>query len=120
MSNIGSGAKAKPAMVTAISIMELVNGILNCIWGMWLIFFVITIPLAAYSIVLGILEIISATKLLPDPINTDKPPRHIAIMEIVNIISLSVPSLVIGILTLVFYEDPKVKEYFQSRKGQVA
>lgn len=112
----------KPGMVQAIAIMHLVNGILNVLTGLALLavfFFIITIPLGVYSLTVGILELINSTKLLSDPIKLEEPPKHIAIMEIINIVTGSVNSLVVGILSLVFYKDNKVEAYFKSRKGAV-
>ena len=42
---------------------------------------------------------------------------YFIIMQIINIISFSVISLVIGILALVFYNDPRVKSYFHYVNG---
>ncbi|MFO7639517.1 MAG: hypothetical protein R6X14_09560 [bacterium] len=76
---------------------------------------------AAFSIVLGILEIVYATKLMATPIRVDKIAKHIAIMEIVNIINGALLAVVVGILALVWMGEPKIKEYFaalqRSRTG---
>lgn len=74
-------------------------------------------PLGIYCIVLGILELVYAPKILSDPIRVRQPATHIAVMQIINIISFSVISLVIGILALVFYNDPRVKSYFHYLNG---
>ncbi len=117
--NEQAGEIKKPGMVQAIAIMNLVDGILNCLWGLGLFFTIIGIPVGIYSIILGILELINSSKLLPDPIKLDKPPKYIAVMQIINIVSSNVIALVVGILSLVFYNDNNVKAYFQSRKGTV-
>lgn len=115
----------KPGKAQAIAIMTLVNGILNILWGISVAFgFFIgafgtfgfalcCLPISLYPIGVGIFEIISATKLLGNP------PRKfdvktIAILEIVNIVVLAVPSLVVGILNLVFYNEPDVRTYIDS------
>jgi hypothetical protein len=115
----------KPKKVQAISIMTLINGIVNVLWafifGLILVLsgyisFGITmccLPLPVFPLVVGILEIVAGAKLLgeqPRRVNVNA----IAILEIINIISLAAPSLVIGILNLVFYSDPKVKAYINS------
>jgi hypothetical protein len=41
-----------------------------------------------------------------------KPAQYLAIMQIVNIVCGGVISLVTGILSLVFYNDPQVRAYF--------
>ncbi|MFH1446452.1 MAG: hypothetical protein ABIG43_03460 [Chloroflexota bacterium] len=119
-SNIPSSVK--PSKVQAISIMMLVNGILNVIYGLGLTFSVVVgtvgigllcSPVTILPTVLGIFEIIAATRLLSTP------PRRInvqtlAILEICTIITGDIISCVIGILNLVFYNDPETKAYMDS------
>lgn len=109
----------KPGQVTAIAIMDLVDGIINCLAGTIWCLTLFGIPIGAYAITVGILEIVYAAKILPDPIKVATPARYVAIMQIINIISLNVVSLVAGILSLVFYSDAHVMQYFESRRGQV-
>jgi hypothetical protein len=111
----------KPGYVQAIAIMCLVNGILNILWGIGFAvvllcgcFTACVAPLGIYPIVLGILEILYALKLLPTPIQPVRPAQYLAIMEIVNIITFDVISVAVGIISLVFYADPKVKAYFDA------
>ena len=112
----------KPSKVQAISIMMLVNGILNVVYGLGLTFSVVVgtvgigllcAPVTILPTVLGIFEIIAATRLLSNP------PRRInvqtlAILEICSIITGDIISCVIGILNLVFYNDPETKAYMDS------
>jgi hypothetical protein len=101
-------------------------GILNILGGiywlfaglmMFLVGVVFTIIPASYLIVLGILEIANATKLLPHPIKVMRPPKYLAVMEIVAIVVCNVLAPVIGILNLVFYNDEEVQKCFaQIRK----
>ena len=105
----------KPSQIQTLGILTLISGIINCIVGVSWMFTVVWILPAAYSIVLGILEIIYATKLMGDPIKVNKPGKHIAIMEIVNIINGSIFSVVVGILALIWYNDEKVKAYIESQ-----
>lgn len=110
-------ARPKPGSVQAIAIVTLVSGIINIGIGITVIpvsLFIWTLP-GAFSIVLGILEIVYATKLLPDPIKPTKPSRAIAIMEIINVINGSVTSLAAGIVALVFYNNRDVADYFDQR-----
>lgn len=116
---------AKPGKVQAIAIMTLVDGILNIIWSFGVGITVLSgaiatfglgllcAPLAIYPLVVGILEIIAGTKLLGNPPRTMKV-KTIAILEIANIITVAVPSLVVGILNLIFYNEPEVKHYIDS------
>jgi hypothetical protein len=120
----------KPGKVQALAIMTLIDGILNIVlvglgWGLGILSVVlgtagvafpvlICCPVPIYAIVLGILEIIAATKLLPEPATTREFPKYLAIMQIINVISGGILSIVTGILALVFASDPEVVAYFQS------
>jgi hypothetical protein len=112
----------KPGKVQAIAIMTFVSGILNILYGLTLGVGLLLgafgtfglslccAPIGLLPIALGIFEIIGGTKLMGTP------PRRfdvqtIAIFEIINIISGAFPSLVIGILNLVFYNEPLTKDY---------
>jgi hypothetical protein len=110
---------ARPGMVTAIAIMTLVSGIVNLIWGVVaagsvlasIVLFCL-VPFAILPTVLGIFEIIYAAKLLFNPPQPIQPSSAIAILEICTIVFGNVFSIVVGILSLVFYNDPQVKDYF--------
>jgi hypothetical protein len=113
----------KPDKVGAIAILCLVDGILNVVFGISWVFGIsvfgastcglgcILIPLGAYPLVLGILEIVYASKLLPDPPTAGEPARWLAVMQIVNVLWGQVISLVVGILLLIFFDDPEVRAY---------
>jgi len=115
-------SSVKPSKVQAISIMMLINGILNVVYGLGLTISVVIgtvgigllcAPVTILPTVLGIFEIIAATRLLSTP------PRRInvqtlAILEICSIITGDIISCVIGILNLVFYNDPETKVYMDS------
>ena len=107
---------AKPGQVTAIAIMCLISGILDCLGAttmfcLW--------PGGIYSLIVGIFEIMYATRILPDPIRTSRMGKALAIMQIINIINFSILSVVTGILSLVFYNDPQVQGYYyeMQRRG---
>jgi hypothetical protein len=108
----------KPDKVQAIAIMSLVDGILNIIWGVVLIFGICTAPLGLYAIVVAVLGLIYASKLMssyPQGVTQNK---TLAVMQIVNIITGNVASLVMGIITLVFYDDPEVYNYYTALNNQ--
>jgi hypothetical protein len=116
-----SSTLEKPGMVTALTIMTLVNGILNIIFALTMTaaivlgtFFIgiICAPLTILPAVLGIFEILYAAKLLANPPQPVKPSQTIAILEICCIVVGNVISLVVGIVALVFYSDQDVKAYF--------
>jgi hypothetical protein len=120
----------KPGKVQALAIMTLIDGILNIIivgfgWGLGILSVVlgtagigfpilVCCPVPIYAIVLGILEIIVAAKLLPEPAKAKEFPKYLAIMQIINVISGGILSIVTGILALVFANDPEVVSYFAS------
>ncbi|MDY7080154.1 MAG: hypothetical protein SXV54_25010, partial [Chloroflexota bacterium] len=112
------GVRSKPGIVTAISAMTLISGILNVLWTFGLAastvmgtfgIGILCAPLTILPLVLGIFEIIYATRLLSDPPRPTRPSPVIAILEICCILFGNVTSLVIGILALVFYNQPDVQ-----------
>jgi hypothetical protein len=115
----------KPGYVQAIAIMCLADGILSVLGGLALVIIylcgIVTIcctPLGIYCVVLGVFEIIYATKLLPDPIRPVPPAQYVAIMQIINIMNFDPIAPMIGILSLVFYSDAKVKAYFDAMQAR--
>ncbi|MEK6587405.1 MAG: hypothetical protein AABY97_01000 [Chloroflexota bacterium] len=117
----------KPGPVTALTVLTLVSGIINLLWSVGAavalagsLVGLLCVPLAAYPLVLGILEIVFAAKLLGTPTSKPRPATYLAIMEIVNILFLTVFSVVVGILALVFYNDQAVKAYFAELEAGVA
>lgn len=120
----------KPGKVQALAIMTLIDGILNIVvlsltWGLGILativgtagigfFVLICCPVPIYAVVLGILEIILAAKLLPEPAKVKEFPKYLAVMQIINIVGGGILSLVTGILALVFANDPEVISYFES------
>ncbi len=106
----------KPDNVQMIAVATLVNGIINLLWGTTLILgllpTILCWPLGAYPFVLGILEIVYATRLLPNPPRPIRPATYLAVMEIIAILYLNPFALIGGILALVFYNDPQVVAYF--------
>ena len=111
----------KPGLVTALTIMTLINGILNILYALGLTAAIVLgtlgigllcAPVTILPAILGIFEILYAVKLLSDPPQPVKPSQTIAVLEIVCIITGNALSLVVGILALVFYNDASVKDYF--------
>lgn len=103
----------KPGKLTAIAIIMLISGIFNCLIGFALIFGCYTAILTPLLLTAGILEIVHAAKILKDPIEVYKPATGLAILEIVCILGCNWYSLVAGILNLVFWGDPQVKQYYR-------
>jgi hypothetical protein len=116
----------KPALVTAIAVMTLISGILNLFWGfvasataLSTIIFACCLPITILPTILGVFEIIYAAKLLSVQPEGVKPSQPIAVFEILMLFYFNIFSMVAGILTLIFYSDPSVKEYFARINGTV-
>ena len=97
--------------------MCLISGILNCL-GFFTIF--ACWPFGIFSLVVGIMEIVYATKVLPDPIRTSRMNKTVAVLEIINILNFMTPSLVVGIISLVFYSDQRVQAYYREMAARGA
>ena len=113
-----------PNLVKTIAVLTLINGIVNIFWGLVAtltvtasIILICLVPLAILPTVLGIFEIIYALKLLSNPPQPVQPSTTIAILEILCVLTFNVFSMIVGILSLVFYNDPQVKEYFAKLNG---
>lgn len=114
----------KPGLVTAIAVMTLTSGIINLFWGfiasataLGTIIGIICLPVTILPTILGVFEIIYAAKLFsaqPEPV---KPSQSIAVFEILTFLLGNIFSMVVGILTLIFYNDTSVKEYFARVNG---
>ncbi len=120
-----ASSNRKPDLVTAIAVLTLVSGILNLFWSIGvfigavvlglgtLLVGCICIPLGAYPLALGTAEIVYAARLLKHPIDPAlKPSYVIAVLEIIDMLLGNVLSLVVGVLALIFYNDPAVRRYF--------
>jgi len=113
-----------PGLVKTIGVITLISGIVNIFWGLIATAIVVpTIILACLAIftilptILGVFEIIYALKLLNNPPQPIQPSNTIAILEILTVLTGNVFSMIAGILSLVFYNDPQVKEYFAKLNG---
>ena len=129
----------KPGTVSAIAVMTLVSGIVNVLWALGLTGTIVIgtlgigllcVPVTILPAVLAIFEIIYGVRLLANPPRPTQPSQAIGILEICCILYGNVIALVVGILALVFYSEPEVKDYFTrlnareltaaSRRGQHA
>ena len=99
--------------------MTLTSGIINLFWGfiasataLGTLIGIVCLPITILPTILGIFEIIYAAKLLsaqPEPI---KPSQSLAVFQILTFLMGNVFSMVVGILTLIFYNDVTVRDYF--------
>ena len=115
------GQPIKPGKIQAISVMTLVGGILailTCL-GIGLATVGFWIPWI-YSLVLGIMATIKGSQMLgSNPAPAFASARTIAIMQIVNIINCDVVNLTLGIISLVFLNDPEVKKHLRSQGVEI-
>lgn len=108
-------SQSPPGKVQAIAVMTLVGGILAVLYAVGLIAtcYCALWPGTYYSLVLGILAIIKGSALLGRDAHRETAPRAVAIMQIVNIINLDITNFVMGILSLVFLNEPEVRRYYR-------
>ena len=109
----------KPGLVMAVAVMTLISGIANIFWGLGLslaalgtLVGIVCIPFTVLPTILGIFEIIYAAKLLGNPPQPVQPANTLAILEIVCVLTGNVFSMIVGILSLVFYNDVVVQRFF--------
>lgn len=117
----------KPTLVHVIAWTTLASGIVNLFWGFALsgtalatVIGIFCIPLTILPTILGVFELIYAAKLFSNPPQATRPSTNIAILEIADALSLNFFSMAVGILSLVFYNDTVVKEYFARMNGTLA
>jgi len=112
--------------------MTLVGGIIGVLIGLsWGCYYgMITIAtfgigvflmiLPVYALIFGIMAIIRGSQMLgSNPMPAFKSAKGIAIMQIVNIICCDITNLVLGIINLVFLNDPEVKDYLRSQGVEI-
>lgn len=109
----------KPNLVIVIAGTTLVSGIVNLFWGLiasytaiGTIVGVVCLPFAILPAILGTFEIIYAAKMLSNPPQPLRPSTSIAVFEILCFLTGNLFSMIVGILSLVFYNDATVKNYF--------
>jgi len=117
----------KPTLVHVIAWTTLASGIVNLFWGLVAsstalstFIGVVCIPFTILPTVLGIFEVLYAAKLFSDPPQVVKPSTNIAVLEIACVLAGNVFSMAVGILSLVFYNDLIVKNYFASLNGTLS
>jgi hypothetical protein len=116
----------KPGNVQAVNVLTLIGGIValvgaliyvvgiglptvgfGCIWPGWI-----------YAIVAGILATIKGSKLMGENAQMEEPPTTAGILLIINIVNCDVISCVLGILILVFLNDPVTKNWYQGGRDR--
>lgn len=117
----------KPTLVHIIAWTTLASGIVNLFWGfaasataLATLVGVICVPFTILPTLLGIFELIYAAKLFSNPPQAVKPSTNIAVFEIACVLTGNLFAMAVGILSLVFYNDNEVKEYFARLNGMPA
>ena len=115
----------KPSKVSTMGTLTLVSGIINILSSVGVFLSAIALafgtfgvgllctPVAILPLVVGILEIVHASKLSANPPKPIKNTQLIPILEICGILYGNILSVVAGILNLVWGNEPEVQEYFQ-------
>jgi hypothetical protein len=113
----------KPGKVQAIAIYSLVLGVIHAMTTCFLLLYGFIFGLATFGIgcliwilvplpaVTSVLELLYASKLLPDPVQPTSLGKTVAIAEICNVLYCNGLTVAGGIVSLVFYSDPEVREY---------
>ena len=116
----------KPTLVNVIAWTTLASGIVNLGWGLaasavalLTIVGICCTPLTILPSILGIFEIIYAAKLLSTPPQAVRPATNLAVLEVVCILAGNFFTMIVGILSLIFYNDPAVKDYFARLNGDL-
>ena len=117
----------KPTLVHVIAWMTLASGVVNLFWGVAAshtalasVIGIVCVPFTILPTVLGIFEVMYAAKLFSDPPQVTAPSTNIAVLEILCVLTFNVFSMAVGILSLVFYNDSIVRNYFASLNGTLA
>jgi hypothetical protein len=117
----------KPTLVQVIAWTTLASGVVNLFWGLVAsgtalatIVGVICTPLTILPTLLGVFELIYAAKLFSNPPQAVQPSTNIAVFEIATVLTGNVFSMAVGILSLVFYNDTEVKNYFARLNGTLS
>jgi hypothetical protein len=106
---------SRPGKAQAIAILTLIGGIIATLWGCALVLSCVGLlwPGTYFTLVTGILCIIKGVQLLGSNGRYEAPPLGTAILQVVNVINLDLINVTLGILNLVFLNDPQVRQYYR-------
>ena len=114
----------KPTLIHVIAWTTLASGIVNIVWGfvasgtaLGTLIGAICVPLTILPTILGVFELIYAAKLFSNPPQAVQPSTNIAVFEVACALLGNAFSMAVGILSLVFYNDSVVKDYFARLNG---
>lgn len=110
----------KPTLVHIIAWTTLASGVVNILFGITALGTFIGFLCAPFSIlpiIFGSFELVYAAKLFgTQPV---KPSTNIAVIEIACVLFGNAFAMAVGILSLVFYNDTLVKDYFARLNGMI-
>jgi len=105
----------RPSKVQALGVMTLVGGILalvvslawmaTCVGFFW--------PGTYYSVVLGALAIVKGAQVLGEHADREGSPQAVCVMQVINVVNLDVVNMTLGIIGLVFLNEPEVRDFFR-------
>jgi|SRR5579884_1134342 len=104
----------RPGLVQAVALMTLMGGVWALVWALGLALWTCVgfiWPGTYYNLVSGVFCIVTGASLLGER-RAQRPPRVTAILQIVSIVDLDVVNLALGVATLVFLSDRRVRRYF--------
>ena len=110
-----------PGKVEAVRLMAIIGGALATLYGLGaagtiLLFGIASFGLGCLCLPLPLYLILAGVMALTQGIDAvKKPPRTAAIMQIICIIGGDVINLVLGIVELMYLNDPEVKAYYRAR-----
>lgn len=116
----------KPNNVNTLGIITLVSGISNLGYGLFITATVavstlgiglLCAPFFMLPAILGIFELIYASKLMSNPPVPARPNQTLAILEICGLLTGNFIAVIAGIVALVLYNDRQVIEYFAQFKA---
>ncbi len=114
----------KPALFTTIAVLTLLSGIVNLFWGyvasvtaLSTFIGVVCLPITILPTILGLFEIVYAAKLFSTQPQRVQPSQPLAVFQISTLIYGNIFSVVVGILNLIFFNDPTVRDYFAKING---
>ncbi len=116
----------KPNNVNTLGIITLVSGISNLGYGLFVTGTValstlgiglLCAPIFMLPAILGIFELIYASKLMSNPPEPARPNQTLAILEICGLLTGNFIAVIAGIVALVLYNDRQVIDYFAQFKA---
>ena len=73
-----------------------------------------------YALIFGIMAITKGSQMLgSNPLPAFRSAKSIAVMQIINIICCDLFNLIMGIINLVFLNDPEVRDYLRSQGVEI-